>query len=347
MKRHWTPLHASVHQTLRDRDLLPKHSRILIALSGGQDSLCLTQLLVDLQPLWGWTLAIVHCDHRWRSDSAENAAHVDRLAQSWGLPYHGAVAQTDVSTEAKARAWRYEVFRQVAIQDHYDCVVTGHTRSDRAETLLYNLVRGSGTTGLQSLQWRRPMGPVAGTDLVGLESAGLESAGLEVVRPLLDLARSQTYDFCIARSLPIWEDSTNDDLRYDRNRIRQQILPLLTETLNPQAELHLAQTAEILRSEVDYLQRQVDEIYHGIVVVDSIDRQTKLHRPTAAALHLALQRRLIQRVCQDIKKFNPTFSQVESLITLLTAPNRTQSASLPQRTVAVVDGDWLVILSPT
>ena len=338
MKRHWTPLHALVHQTLRDRDLLPKHSRILIALSGGQDSLCLTQLLVDLQPLWGWTLGIVHCDHRWRSDSAENAAHVDRLAESWALPYHGAVAQTDVSTEAKARAWRYEVFRQVATQDHYDCVVTGHTRSDRAETLLYNLVRGSGTTGLQSLQWRRSIG----TDL-----AGTDLAGLEVVRPLLEIARSQTHDFCIARSLPIWEDSTNDDLRYDRNRIRQQILPLLTETLNPQAELHLAQTAEILRSEVDYLQRQVDEIYHGIVVMDSIDRQAKLHRPTAAALHLALQRRLIQRVCQDIKKFNPTFSQVESLIKLFTAPNRTQSASLPQGIVAVVDGDWLVILSPT
>jgi len=327
-KRPWTPLHALVHQTLRNRDLLPKHSRILIALSGGQDSLCLTQLLVDLQPLWGWTLGIVHCDHRWRSDSAENAAHVDRLAQSWGLPYHGAVAQTDVSTEAKARVWRYEVFQQVSTQDHYACVVTGHTRSDRAETLLYNLVRGSGTTGLQSLQWRRPIGD--GFSI------------LEVVRPLLDIARSQTLDFCTSRSLPIWEDSTNDDLRYDRNRIRKQILPLLTAALNPQAELHLAQTAEILRSEVDYLQQQLDEIYSAIVLIDPIDRYTKIYRPTAAALHLALQRCLIQRVCQDIKKFNPTFSQVESLITLFTAPNRTQSASLPLGSIAVVNGDWLM-----
>ncbi len=328
MKLSWTPLHALVHQTLRDRNLLPKHSRILIALSGGQDSLCLTQLLVDLQPLWGWTLGIVHCDHRWRSDSAENAAHVDRLAQSWTLPCHGAVAQTDVSTEAKARAWRYEVFKQVATEERYDCVVTGHTRSDRAETLLYNLVRGSGTTGLQSLQWRRPI-----TD---------GFSNLEVVRPLLEIARSQTLNFCTLRSLPIWEDSTNDDLRYDRNRIRQQILPLLTETLNPQAELHLAQTAEILRSEVDYLQQQLDQIYSAIVLIDPIDRSFKIHRPTAAALHLALQRRLIQRVCQDIKKFNPTFSQVESLIRLFTASNRTQSASLPKGSIAVVDGDWLM-----
>ena len=333
MKLIWTPLHATLHQTLRDRDLLPKHSRILIALSGGQDSLCLTQLLVDLQPLWGWTLGIVHCDHQWRSDSAENAAHVDRLAQSWELPYYGVVAQTDVSTEAKARTWRYEVFQQIATQKHYDCVVTGHTRSDRAETFLYNLVRGSGTTGLQSLQWRRSMGsPVDGA----------ERADLEVVRPLLEISRAQTHDFCTSRSLPIWEDSTNEDLRYDRNRIRQQVIPLLTETLNPQAELHLAQTAEILRSEVDYLQQQVDEIYGEIVVIGSIARQTKIHRPTAAALHLALQRRLIQQVCQDVKKFNPTFNQVESLVSLLTAPNRTQSASLPNETLVVVDREWLV-----
>ena len=337
MKTVWTPLHAAVHQTLRDRDLLPKNSRILIALSGGQDSLCLTQLLVDLQLLWGWTLGIVHCDHQWRSDSSENAAHVEQLAQSWELPYHGTVAQTDVSTEAKARTWRYQVFQQIAAQEHYDCVVTGHTRSDRAETFLYNLVRGSGTTGLQSLQWRRPLGlPVDGAERVG------ERADLEVVRPLLEVSRSQTYDFCISRSLPIWEDSTNEDLRYDRNRIRQQVIPLLTETLNPQAELHLAQTAEILRSEVDYLQQRVDEIYGQIVVMDSIDRQIKIHRPTAAALHLALQRRLIQRVCQDVKKFNPTFSQVESLIILLTAPHRTQSASLPNQTLVVVDKEWLV-----
>ena len=228
------------------------------------------------------------------------------------------------------------MFQQVATQKHYDCVVTGHTRSDRAETFLYNLVRGSGTTGLQSLQWRRSIGS---TDTC---LTGLEHSDLEVVRPLLEISRSQTHDFCTLRSLPIWEDSTNDDLRYDRNRIRQQVIPLLTKTLNPQAELHLAQTAEILRSEVDYLQQRVDEIYGEIVVIDSIDRQAKIHRPTVAALHLALQRRLIRRVCQDSKKFNPTFSQVESLIVMLTAPNRTQSSSLPNQTLVVVDKDWLV-----
>jgi tRNA(Ile)-lysidine synthase len=322
MKRPWTPLHASVHQTLRDRHLLPHGSNILIALSGGQDSLCLTQLLVDLQPLWHWSLGLVHCDHQWRSDSADNAVHVRQLAHTWNLPYHEARADTDVSTEAKARTWRYEVFTTVATQQQYQQVVTGHTRSDRAETLLYNLVRGSGTTGLQSLQWRRSL-----------------SSTLEVIRPLLEISRQQTGDFCESRSLPVWLDHTNDDLKFDRNRIRHTILPLLTETLNPQAEQHLAQTAEILRAEVDYLQSQLEAVYDTIVQEDA--GRWKLDRRPAAQLHPALQRRLIQKFCQDTKKINPTFSQVEALVRLLTAPNRSQSPTLSKGIIRV-DGDWLI-----
>ncbi len=324
MERPWTPLHAAVHQTLRDRNLLPKRSKILIALSGGQDSLCLTQLLLDLQHLWDWQLGIIHCDHQWRSDSADNALHVRTLAQTWDLPYYEAIADTDVSTEAKARAWRYEKFVTIATQSQFQQVVTGHTRSDRAETLLYNLARGSGTTGLQSLQWRRSIAP-----------------NLQVIRPLLEISRGQTADFCTARSLPIWLDSTNEDLSFDRNRIRHTLLPLLAETLNPQAELHLAQTAEILQAEVEYLQQSLEAVYSAIVQVNAIGQPT-LYRPMAAALHRSLQRRLLQKFCQSTKRINPTFSQVESLVRLLTAPNRTQSSTLPNGNVAVVAGDWLI-----
>jgi tRNA(Ile)-lysidine synthase len=322
MKRPWTPLHASVHQTLRDRQLLPQRSKILIALSGGQDSLCLTQLLLDLQPLWHWQLGIVHCDHQWRSDSTDNAAHVRQLAHTWNLPYHEAIADTDVSTEAKARNWRYKVFTTIATEQNCQQVVTGHTRSDRAETLLYNLVRGSGTTGLQSLKWRRSLSSI-----------------LEVIRPLLEISRQQTSDFCESRSLPVWLDHTNDDLKFDRNRIRHTILPLLTETLNPQAELHLAQTAEILRAEVDYLQTQLEAVYDTVVQTEA--GQSKLDRRQAAQLHPALQRRLMQKFCQDTKKINPTFSQVEALVRLFTAPNRSQSPTL-SKGILRVDGNWLI-----
>ncbi|HEY9860174.1 MAG TPA: ATP-binding protein, partial [Candidatus Obscuribacterales bacterium] len=84
----WTPLHAKVHQTLRSRQLLPRQQRLLIAVSGGQDSLCLARLLLDLQPKWNWQIAIAHCDHRWRADSEANAAHVQQLAQTWQVEFY-------------------------------------------------------------------------------------------------------------------------------------------------------------------------------------------------------------------------------------------------------------------
>ena len=79
----WTHTHARIHTLLKTQVLLPEGVSILMAVSGGQDSLCLAKLLLDLKPKWGWSLAIVHCDHGWRTDSAENAAHVVQLAQQF------------------------------------------------------------------------------------------------------------------------------------------------------------------------------------------------------------------------------------------------------------------------
>ena len=101
--QNWTLLHAQLHRILRQRKLLPKNQRILIAVSGGQDSLCLTKLLLDLQSKWGWYLAVAHCDHKWRSDSEANANYVKKLAINWQLPYYVETADKVYKTEAEAR----------------------------------------------------------------------------------------------------------------------------------------------------------------------------------------------------------------------------------------------------
>ena len=153
----WSLNHAKLHTLLRKRTLLPKNSRVLMAVSGGQDSLCLARLLIDLQPQWHWSLDIVHCDHRWREDSAENARHVCELAERWKVPVQVEAAKVIPANEAEAREWRYTVFAQVARGQEFSHVVTGHTASDRAETTLYNLIRGTGIDGVSSLPWHRPL----------------------------------------------------------------------------------------------------------------------------------------------------------------------------------------------
>ncbi|MGB3267508.1 MAG: tRNA lysidine(34) synthetase TilS, partial [Microcoleus sp.] len=154
---NWTHLHAQLHRTLLLRQILPSNQRLLVAVSGGQDSLCLLKLLVDLQPKWGWDLAIAHCDHRWRSDSQSNATHVENLAKTWGISYYLQTALLVPKTEAAARQWRYQALTEIALAHNSPYIVTGHTASDRAETLLYNLIRGSGADGLSALTWTRPI----------------------------------------------------------------------------------------------------------------------------------------------------------------------------------------------
>ncbi|WP_035986382.1 tRNA lysidine(34) synthetase TilS [Leptolyngbya sp. KIOST-1] len=325
----WSTTHAAVHQQLKDRSLLPQGARVLAAVSGGQDSLCLLRLLVDLRPRWGWSLRVVHCDHQWRADSGANAQFVQELCQAWGIPCHRAIAELPCATEAAARQWRYRVFAEVATQAGCTHVATGHTASDRAETLLYNLLRGSGTDGLQALAWQRPLAP---------------NSAVAVVRPLLALTRQQTGEFCRQFDLPVWQDATNQDTRYARNRIRLELLPYLRSHFNPGLEMTLAHTAEVLAAEVDLLETLAAELHAAAVTPPATDGGGwKIQRSPLRAAPLALQRRVLRRVLQQATVAQVGFDHVEKLVALLVAPNGSQSDPFPGGAIAVVQGDWVEV----
>ena len=321
----WTPLHAKIHRTIRARHLLEPKQRILVAVSGGQDSLCLIKLLLDLQSKWDWHLGIAHCDHRWRSDSQANAQHVANLAQTWNTAFYLQTASENLSinSEATARNWRYQVLADVAQKHDYNCIVTGHTASDRAETLLYNLMRGSGTDGLQALNWKRPL-----------------DGDIMLVRLLLEITRTQTGQFCQDLQLPVWEDSTNQDLKYARNQIRQELIPYLRENFNPQVESALFQTAELLQAEVEYLEQAARNLHEQVVNRENSDF-FQLNRRILNKAPLALQRRVMRQVLQQIMPCAPSFEHIEKLTGLITAPNRSQTDPFPGGKIAKVEGDWI------
>lgn len=322
----WTPFHARLHQTLRQRRLLERGQRVLVAVSGGQDSVCLAQLLQDLRKHWHWTLAIAHCNHGWRPDADANAAHVQTLADHWQLPYFGVTATEAIPTEAQARQWRYARLTEMAQREGYTCIATGHTASDRAETLLYNLMRGSGADGLQALTWRRSL-----------------ADGVALVRPLLEFTRSDTAEVCDDFGLEIWHDSTNDDLHLARNRIRQEVLPYLQEHFNPQVETHLSQTAELLRADVTLLESLAERLHQQATDPQQTGR---LHRMTLRSAPLALQRRTIRRFLQHHLPSLPQFEHVEKIVQLLPAGNHRQTDPLPGGAIAQVQGEWIVLHSP-
>ena len=322
---NWTSLHAKLHRTLRSRHLLHHNQRLLVGVSGGQDSLCLIKLLLDLLPLWGWHLGIAHCDHRWRSDSEANANHVEQLAKTWNISFYRYTTEEILKSEAASRQWRYQALSAIATSNHYNCILTGHTASDRAETLLYNLIRGSGADGLQALTWKRSLG-----------------SGIELVRPLLEVTRAQTAQFCQDMQLAVWEDSTNQDLKYARNRIRQELIPYLHH-FNPQVEQALAQTAELLQAEVEYLEQHAYQLMQQAMPQP---KSPRLNRRVLQTAPLALQRRVMRQVLQQtLATSAPSFEQVEKLTALITAPNRSRTDPFPGGAIAEVDGDWICLKS--
>ena len=314
---------ARFRRTLKQNPhLLPPHASLLVAVSGGQDSLCLLQLLLWLRDEYHWQLQVGHCDHRWREDSAQNAAHVKLVAENWGLECMVATAPDIPCNEATARAWRYQVLAEMAIARQCRYVVTGHTKSDRSETLIYNLVRGSGMDGLTAMAWSRPLSP-----------------HLTLVRPLLEISRQETGEFCRVLDLPVYLDSTNEQLAYRRNRIRLELMPYLAQHFNPQVESALWQTAELLQGDQDFWETTAQQFWQEQDINAFCLDRTALQRQ-----HLALQRRIIKQFLQHHLNIPVDYAQVEKYRRLISAPNRSQTDPFCHNWIAVVQHPYICLV---
>ena len=242
----WTAWHDRLHRRLLQQPaLLPSGSRLLLAVSGGQDSMALCALLRQLAPLHHWDLTLWHGDHGWHPDSGRFAAELSDWARGQELAIRIEQAEpAAVASEAAARRWRYGCLMEQASAGQRD-VVTGHTATDRAETLLLQMARGTDLAGLGSLRPLRPLSADA-------------PEGPWLRRPLLNFSRRDTAALCRELALPLWIDPSNDDPAYARNRIRLELLPVL-ETLHPGAERRMADLAERL-SQVQDTRQELSEL---------------------------------------------------------------------------------------
>jgi tRNA(Ile)-lysidine synthase len=320
-------LRANLNAVLRSQpEILPRDASLLVAVSGGQDSLCLAKLLQMQSSKLNWNLTIAHCDHRWRSDSSANAEHVKNIAKKWGITFCLRTAESLLASEADARKWRYTMLVEMANIHKCAYVVTGHTRSDRVETLLHNLIRGSGADGLASLTWMRSLTPE-----------------IRLVRPLLNVSRHETAVFCRENQIPIWEDSTNQNLDYRRNRLRLETIPYLQEHFNPQLEIAIAQTSELLHDDVIYLEKQASCFFEDHISVVWDERLPRLHRQLLQEQPLALQRRIVRQFLSKYLIHQVNFEDIERFLNLLTAQNRSQSAPFKGNISAFVEHPWIVL----
>ena len=279
-KAPWSAHHRRLHRhLLRRPELLPCGDSLLLAVSGGQDSMALTVLLTDLRRLHGWPLQLWHGNHGWRVEAAEQARALAAWAEQRGLPLRVEQADPAPLGEAASRAWRYGCLERAALELGCRHVVTGHTASDRAETVLLNLARGSHLRGLASLRAERALAHAPGQ-------------GPRLVRPLLPFSREDTAQVCRDLAIPVWEDSSNADRRYRRNRLRAEVMPVL-EALHPGASRRIAAQAERLEEELTHQDQLLELALQGLALASDPSGRS-LARRALGQLGPANRRRLLQ-----------------------------------------------------
>jgi tRNA(Ile)-lysidine synthase len=273
---------GSIAQTIERHAMLARGMKLGVAVSGGADSVCLLHVLLELAPRWQLRLSVLHLDHKLRGEeSAGDAEFVRELAGKLGLPVtireQEIVAGRD-NLEQAARRARLAFFRERIACGALDRVATGHTRSDQAETVLYRILRGAATAGLAGI---RPI------------------VGGQVIRPLIEVDRSEAIDYLLARGLTWREDSSNTSPRFARNRIRHELLPGLARDWNPAIGRSLAHLADWAQAEESWWGAEIDRLAgeyliesHGSVLV----RADALMR-----LPLAPARRLVRRAIETVK----------------------------------------------
>jgi tRNA(Ile)-lysidine synthase len=269
-----------VVETARRHDMLPSGETVVVACSGGPDSICLLHALHRLRRLFGIRLAVFHFDHRLRPGSDRDAAYVARRAERLGIPFHGDSASgrppRGASVEAWARLARYGALSQVAGELGAGRAALGHTLDDQAETVLLGLTRGGG------------LDAVAGMPAV----TRLPPLGLIGVRPLLDVTAAETRAFCRALRLRPRSDPTNRDPRFLRNRIRTEVLPAVEKALGRNVRATLARTADLVRSDADFLDGLASEAAVRVTVVG--DDEVRLDAGRLAALPGPIAARVAQ-----------------------------------------------------
>ncbi|CAN5148573.1 hypothetical protein BH18ACT14_BH18ACT14_18300 [soil metagenome] len=226
-----------VTKTAREHEMFGPGDVVLVACSGGPDSVCLLYSLWHLRRLFKIRLAVFHFDHKLRPDSAKDAAYVRRLTERLKLPFHLRTAEDrpkkGVSVEAWATVARMNAANEIRREIGGKATAEGHTLDDQAETVLLNLIRGSGLEG------------IAGID------PGHRSHAL--VQPLFDVERTDVEAFCRALHLRPRRDPMNEDHRYLCAAIRGEVLPLLERATGRGVSRAIARTADLLRADGDEL----------------------------------------------------------------------------------------------
>ncbi len=307
-------LSSKVIRTLSRYRMLDPGDRVVVGLSGGADSVALTEILLELKPRLGIELVLAHLNHGLRAEAEEDERFCRALAEENSLPF--AASRVDVAANARrskrsiedeGRRARYEFLEAERVRFGARRIALGHTLDDQAETFLLRLLRGSGARGLGAIH------PVKDGTLI---------------RPLIEVRRGEIESYLDGRGRSFRSDASNLDPRFTRNRIRHEELPRLSSAYNPRLAESLARSASLLRDEEEWMEEATREAFAAVALASP--EEIRLDRNGLSARPLALRRRLVRAAIERIRGLqNVSHRHIEDVLALSEGAQSGRELHLP------------------
>lgn len=248
-------LQEKVLNTIKKYNLIEKNDKIVIGVSGGPDSMCLLDILYCLKNDLKIELVVCHINHMIRKEAEEETQYVKEYCKKIGVPCFVKYANVTnmakklkLGTEEMGRKARYDFFEEVAKKVGANKIATAHNKIDNAETVLMNLMRGSGTSGLKGIEIK------------------CEKNLMQYIRPLRECERIQIESYCQQRKINPKIDKTNFDIIYTRNKIRNELIPYLQKEFNPNIIQALNRLSDIAKQEDEYFKEIVSNQYESLKI---------------------------------------------------------------------------------
>lgn len=300
-----------VARVLDKASLLNKTRPLLVAVSGGPDSLTLLYLLHKLSTQFPLSIQVAHLNHGLRGVAADqDADYVEKVAKDLNVPIIIETADVrafrdkyKLSWEEAAREVRYSFLFKAAQRVNASAIALGHTEDDQAETVLLHLLRGTGLQGLRGMLEHSPTNKLP------------EHKGPTLIRPILKLTRQQTITYCQTKGITPQDDFSNNQMEYTRNKIRHLLIPSLTQ-YNPSIKEVLVRLAKTTSRDLDFIDQELLKKWGDLVTLKPCG--LSIHRDAFLNLHISLQAHLLRRAWEFLcgRASGLTSTHIENMLAL-------------------------------
>ncbi len=313
-----------IKRAIEEHNLIEKGDKVIVAVSGGPDSVCLLHVLCQFREEYDLKLYGAHLNHNFRGIEAQmDAQYVSDLCEdldvlcftkSMDVPQYA--KRHGLSSEEAGRILRYDFFEEVAQRANATKIAVAHNKNDQAETVLMRLLRGAGLQGLTAIHIKRG----------------------KIIRPLLDIDRESIEKYCKIYNLSPRIDKSNLESIYYRNKIRLELIPYLEENYNPNVMANLVRTAEILKKDFDFIEERAKKVYADLV---NNQGEQRLELPTEGIqkLHNALQSRVIRLAAEQLlgRQEVLEYKHVQEVLELMQKGLTGKRITLPMGLVAKIN----------